>query len=332
MKRRALLFPAILLAGCGSARHQHSPGVRIAIGGRAALDYLPVYLASALGFFRDEGIDVTLQDLASTAKSLEALLGGSTDVVAGGYDGGVQMSLEGQLIKAVALLERWPPLALVVAPQAAHALRTIAALKGRVVGVASPGSSTHHFVNYLLARNGLAPSDISAVGVGVNFSMAAAVQHGQVDAAVAGPLGIALLAKQSSLAVMADCRTEKGARDTLGTSNLPSTALMVRPEWAHSHPEIVRKLAKATRRSLAWIQTHSPEEISNSMPREYKGEDPAVYVAAVRDIRPAFSPDGVMPPDGPQNISRFLSVSDPRARSASINLSTTYTNEFIQSR
>ena len=107
---------------------------------------------------------------------------------------------------------------------------------------------------------------------------------------------------------------------------------MVRPEWAHSHPEIVRKLAKATRRSLAWIQTHSPEEISNSMPREYKGEDPAVYVAAVRDIRPAFSPDGVMPPDGPQNISRFLSVSDPRARSASINLSTTYTNEFIQSR
>src|SRR5436190_12358393 len=156
MKRRALLFPAILLAGCGSARQQHSPGVRIAVGGRAALDYLPVYLASALGFFRDESIDVTLQDLASTAKALQALLGGSTDVVAGGYDGGVQMSIEGQSIQAVALLERWPPLALVVAPQAARALRTITALKGRVVGVASPGSSTHRFVSYLLARNGLA--------------------------------------------------------------------------------------------------------------------------------------------------------------------------------
>ena len=117
MKRRALLFPQFFSRAVDRLGSNIGPGVRIAVGGRAALDYLPVYLASALGFFRDEGIDVTLQDLASTAKSLQALLGGSTDVVAGGYDGGVQMSIEGQLIKAVALLERWPPLALVVAPQ-----------------------------------------------------------------------------------------------------------------------------------------------------------------------------------------------------------------------
>jgi NitT/TauT family transport system substrate-binding protein len=236
MMRRSLVLPAILLTGCGTAPQSQRPAVRIAVGGRAALDFIPVYLASQLGFFRDEKIQVTLQDLASTAKAIQALLGGSTDVVAGGYDGAVQMSVERKSILAIAVLERWPPLALVVSPQSAGSLRTVPDLRGRVVGVSSPGSSTHRFLNYVLVRNGVALSDVSTVGVGVNFSMAAAVQHGQVDAAVAGPLGIAVLAKQSPPAMLADCRTENGAQATLGTSNLPSSALMVRPEWARAHP------------------------------------------------------------------------------------------------
>ena len=331
MKRRSFVFPAILLAGCGSGSAPHRPVLRIAVGGRAALDFIPVYLTSALGFFRDEGIDVTLQDLASTPKALQALLGGSTDVVAGAYDGAVQMSIEGKTIQSIAVLERWPPLGVVVAPKSAASLRSIRDLKGRVVGVASPGSSTHRFLNYLLVRNGLTVSDVSAVGVGVNFSMAAAVQHGQVDAAVAGPLGLALLSKASTPVILADCRTEKGAQATLGTSNLPSSALMVRPEWARAHPEIMRRLCKATRRGLAWIQEHSPEDISNAMPGEYKGQDPAVYLGAVRDIRPAFSPDGIMPGDGPVNVHRLLAVSEPRTRHTGIEVQTTYTNEFMQS-
>lgn len=275
---------------------------------------------------------MTLQDLASTPKALQALLGGSTDVVAGAYDGAVQMSIEGKSIQAIAVLERWPPFGVVVAPKSAASLRSVRDLRGRVVGVASPGSSTHRFLNYLLVRNGLILSDVSAVGVGVNFSMAAAVQHGQVDAAVAGPLGMALLSKASPPVILADCRTEKGAQATLGTSNLPSSAMMVRPEWARAHPEIIRRLSKATRRGLAWIQEHSPEDISNAMPGEYKGQDPAVYLGAVRDIRPAFSPDGIMPADGPANVHRLLGVSDERARNASIDLRTTYTNEFMQSK
>src|ERR1051325_587643 len=96
MERRSLLFTAILLVDCGSSSQPQSSEVRIAVGGRGALDFIPVYLASALGFFRDEGINVTVQDLASTPKALQALLGGSTDVVAGVYDGAVQMSIEGK--------------------------------------------------------------------------------------------------------------------------------------------------------------------------------------------------------------------------------------------
>src|SRR5215207_6841108 len=119
MRRRTFVVSAGLFANCRSARQPTDSNVRIAVAGRAALDYIPVYLASALGFFRDEGIQVTLQDLASTSKALQALIGGSSDVVAGGYDAAAQMTLEGRSIKAIAVLERWPPLAVVVGARSA---------------------------------------------------------------------------------------------------------------------------------------------------------------------------------------------------------------------
>jgi NitT/TauT family transport system substrate-binding protein len=285
-----------------------------------------------LGFFRKEGLEVTVQDLAGTAKAMQSLLGGSSDVVAGGYDAAVQMTVEGQPIQAIATLERWPPLAVVAAAASARQLRTIRDLKGAVVGVSSPGSSNHRFINYLLAKNGMSLSDISTVGVGVNFSMAAAIQHGHVDAAVAGPLGMALLSKNPRLITLADCRTAEGARQTLGTANLPFIVLMVRPEWIRENPETISKLGQATRQTLAWIHEHSAEDVRDAMLPEYTGQDAAVYVRAVRDILPAFSADGIMPADGPANVKEFLGVSDRRVRDASIDLKATYTNEFVRAR
>jgi len=162
--------------------------------------------------------------------------------------------------------------------------------------------------------------------------MAAAVQHGQVDAAVAGVLGMALLAKNSNLTTLADCRTAEGARQTLGTDNFPFIALMTRPEWTHRNLETVRKLGRAIRQSLSWIHEHSAEDIQNAIPPEYKGQDAVVYLKAVRDILPAFSTDGFMPTDGPANVKEFLDISDQRVRDAHIDLRTTYTNEFVQER
>ena len=92
MRLRLVAATTIMLAGCGSAPRGRTADVRIALGGRAALDFIPVYLASSLGIFREEGLEVTLQDLASTAKATQALLGGSSDIVAGGYDAALQLT------------------------------------------------------------------------------------------------------------------------------------------------------------------------------------------------------------------------------------------------
>ena len=103
-----------------------------------------------------------------------------------------------------------------------------------MVGVTSPGSGTHRFLNYLLARSGLSPFDI-----GVNFSMAAAVQHGKVAAAVAGPLGVALLSKASRPVILADCRTEGGgagyARNKQSSLQRPDGSARVGTRQSRDH-------------------------------------------------------------------------------------------------
>jgi NitT/TauT family transport system substrate-binding protein len=119
------------------ARH-----VRIAIGGQNQMVYLPTTLAQELGFYREEGIDAELQDFAGGAKALQALVGGSADVVCGFYDHTIQMAAEGRELIAFVTMLRFPGLVLLTSPQSAGTVTRIEDLKGRVAGVTTAGSSS----------------------------------------------------------------------------------------------------------------------------------------------------------------------------------------------
>jgi NitT/TauT family transport system substrate-binding protein len=93
--------------------------VRIAIGGQTQMIYLPTTLAQELGYYRDEGIDVELQDFAGGAKALQALVGGSADVVSGFYDHTIQMAAEGREFVAFVTMLRFPGMVLATSPQSA---------------------------------------------------------------------------------------------------------------------------------------------------------------------------------------------------------------------
>src|SRR5262245_44514262 len=76
---------------CSRSSESGAKRVRIAVGGQNQLIYLPTTLARELGFYRDEGVDVELQDHAGGSKALQAAVGGSADVVSGFYDHTIQM-------------------------------------------------------------------------------------------------------------------------------------------------------------------------------------------------------------------------------------------------
>src|SRR5439155_8902726 len=102
MIRRAWLAALALALGFaagGDAVAQTK--VRLAVGGKPGLFYLPLTVTERLGYFRDEGLDVEISDFAGGARALQSLIGGSADVVTGSYDHTIQMQAKGQPVVAV---------------------------------------------------------------------------------------------------------------------------------------------------------------------------------------------------------------------------------------
>ena len=84
---RALVagFGALVLA-TGIAAAQSKPKVAIAVGGAGCLCYLPTVLAKQLGEYDKAGVEVELIDFKGGSQALQAVIGGSADVVSGYYD------------------------------------------------------------------------------------------------------------------------------------------------------------------------------------------------------------------------------------------------------
>src|SRR4051812_48220713 len=98
------LAAALLLPLGAQAQKPETAKVRLAVGGKSSLYYLPLTITERLGYFKDAGLDVEISDFAGGAKSLQALIGGSADVVTGSFDHTIQMQAKKQPIVALVQL------------------------------------------------------------------------------------------------------------------------------------------------------------------------------------------------------------------------------------
>jgi NitT/TauT family transport system substrate-binding protein len=86
--------------------------ITLAVGGKTALYYLPLTITERLGHFKEQGLEVTINDFRGGAQSLQALAGGSVDVVTGAYEHTIRMQAKGQDVRALVELGRFPGIVL----------------------------------------------------------------------------------------------------------------------------------------------------------------------------------------------------------------------------
>jgi NitT/TauT family transport system substrate-binding protein len=89
---------ALPMPGAGAPE---KPKLTLGVGGKSLLYYLPLTVAERRGFFKEQGLDVEINDFAGGAKSLQALVGGSVDIVTGAYEHTIRMQAKGQDIRSV---------------------------------------------------------------------------------------------------------------------------------------------------------------------------------------------------------------------------------------
>jgi NitT/TauT family transport system substrate-binding protein len=326
----AVLALAIALTACGRGGDPSGRSVRIAIGGQNQLIYLPTTLARELGYYRDEGLDVELQDMAGGSKALEALIGGSADVVSGFYDHTIQMAADGRELVAFVTMLRIPGFVLARSPASAATVKKIEDLKGKIIGITTAGSSSHMILTYLLQQHGIQPDEVSWTSIGTSATAVAAIEHGKVAAGMmADPAFTLVLRRNPGVAPLADFRHVEGVNAALGTRTYPASVLYTKCEWLRAHADSARKLAAAIARTLAWMQTHTPDEIADRTPVSFRGDDRTLYVDALKGSMSMFSPDGRMTAEGAEAVRKILAASVDKVRNATIDLSKTYTNELL---
>jgi NitT/TauT family transport system substrate-binding protein len=103
-------------------------------------------------------------------------------------------------------------------------------------------------------------------------------------------------------------------------------------EWIGQNRDTAAGLARAITRTLAWMHAHPAAEIAAKTPKALRGEDDDLFVEALTNSMPMFSTDGLMSPEGAEAVRTLLAGSMEKVRTASIDLSRTYTNEFVAGR
>jgi NitT/TauT family transport system substrate-binding protein len=326
--RRLVATFAALALSSGLALAQSK--VTIAVGGGACLCYLPTMLAEQLGEYKKAGLDVEVVDFKGGSQSLQAVMGGSADVVSGYFDHCVNLAAKNQSLVSFVVYDRYPGFALVVSPKQTAEIKSIKDLGGKKIGVSAPGSSTDFFLKYMLSKNGVDPNSVGVIGIGLGAAAVAAMEQGTVDAAIMlDPSVTVLQGRNKDLKILSDTRTAKDTLSVFG-GEYPGGALYTKADWIEKHPKETQALTAAIVNTLAWIHSHTPEEVMAKMPENLVGPDKAGYLAALKNTIPMYSTTGKMDPKGAAAVLAVFSQSSPDVAKANVDVSKTYTNKYVE--
>lgn len=330
---------ALGATACGSSpRSSHSSSssgggadtVRIMVGGLDKQIYLPFMLAQRLGYYKAEGVNVVLSDEPAGVDAENQMLAGNVDAVGGFYDHNIDLQAKGKSTESVVQMLQAPGEVEMVRTDEASTVTSAANFAGKKLGITDLGSSTDFITRALAVHAGVPVNKITPVAVQAGPTFIAAMQHKSIDAGMTTEPTITALEQKGLAKPLIDMRTAAGTRAALG-GTYPATCMYMTTSYVDAHKPTVQKLVNAYVKTLKWIQAHNGSQIADQMPPAYyAGVGKVNYAKALDGEKGIYSPDGLMPADGPQTILHVLSSFSPDVKGHQIDLSKTYTNAFVQ--
>ena len=331
--RTELCLMLVCVLAAASARAE-TPGiekrdVKVAVGSKVGLFFLPTMLAEYLGYYKDEGLNVEIVDLGSGGKALQALVGRSVDVTGGAYDHTVQLNAKNIPLEAFVLQARLADYAVGIVKDKIPFYKSPKDLKGKKVGISSPGAGSDMFLKLVLAKAGLKPEDVSVISVGLGSGAIAAVRRGELDAIANNDPVLTTLEESGDIRIVADARTPEGSKEYYG-GTYPAGAFYAYADFIKNYPNTAQALTNAMVRTLKWLSRATPDQVMKVLPPEFAGGDPATFKKMLVKLLPTYSPDGLFPANSGQIARDALAQFNPSVRAAKIDLGKTFTNELVE--
>ncbi|ENY99311.1 NitT/TauT family ABC transporter substrate-binding protein [Hungatella hathewayi 12489931] len=261
----AVSMLAVCVTGCKTTtRKQLKPVVLNEVA--HSIFYAPQYAAIELGYFEDEGLDLTLVNGAGADKVMTALISGDADIGFMGSEASIYVYQQGSDDYAVNFAQLTQRAGNFLVGREAQDNFTWADLKGKKVLGGRAGGMPEMVFEYILKKNGIDPAADLTIDQSINFGLtAAAFTSNDADYTVEFEPFATGLEKEGNGHVIASLGVDSGY--------VPYTAYSVRKSYLEKNPETIQKFTNAIQKGLEYVNTHSAEEIAKVIQPQFKETD-----------------------------------------------------------
>lgn len=271
------------------------PVIVVSLPGPRAAPYLPLELLAALGMDRRAGFHLELRFFGGGPLAVKDMLGENSDFAVLGMPAMAGIALENPGLRSIAVVTQAPAFAVMVRTDLRTRVRKLADLRGKTIGTHSnskAGKSTGRQVpEYLLLRVRIPLDQVNFVSAGQSYEEhAAALSGGSVDAVVAEEPAATQLEDAGIAFRLVDLHDPASARTHLGGQFI-YTQVCADVRTLAAHPDKARRLVQALRATLAWIRSHSTEDMARQlMPQDAARQ--ALLARALAHVKPVYSANG----------------------------------------
>jgi len=266
---------------------------------------LPLRVANDQGFLKAEGITAEFLDFRGGGPTVQAFAGGSVDFCICAADHVLRLANRGLDARIIVGLDEHHSYALLAKVDSPYT--DIKSLKGKSIGITSPGSFTDNTVRWAIKQAGLqAERDFQIVGAGGGASMRAAIETGQVDAGAVVTTEVADYLRSGKFKIVTDWRPTRYA----------SLVVIGRQRWADANPALARGLVRAVAKAARLIQTDTAATV-RSVKLLYPNFNDAQALEIAEAAKERLSKDGSVSPEGFETMQEVVLLSDTSLKKVS---------------
>lgn len=298
MKKKICLAVAGVLSlsfGVGCSTQQEEPALTPVRLNEVvhSVFYAPQYVAQELGFFEEEGLEVTVAIGNGADKSMTALLSDSADIALLGTEAGIYVYNEGKADYPKAFAQLTQRAGNFLVSRVEEPNFEWNDLKGKSVIGGRLGGMPELVLEYVIKENGMVIGEDMEIINNIDFSSTAGAFTGNVgDYTVEFEPVATTLEQNGSGYIVASLGEASGY--------VPYTVYMARDDFMTEHPEIIEAFTRAIYRGQQWVENHTSAEIAEVILPQFSESDVETLTTIIERYKaqdtwktdPIFSEEG----------------------------------------
>ena len=267
MKKTTVLVLGALLVLSGCAKTPDNALTPVTLNEVAhSIFYAPQYAAIELGYFKDQGIDLSLVNGAGADKVMTALVSGDADIGFMGSEASIYTYANGASDYAVNFAQLTQRAGNFLVGRQPDPAFQWSKLKGTKVLGGRAGGMPQMVFEYILKKHGIDPKTDLTIDQSISFGLtAAAFTSSDANYTVEFEPFATGLETEGTGYVVASLGTDSGY--------VPYTAYCAKQSYMEKNPQIIQKFANAIQEGLDYVNSHTAKEIARTIKPQFPETD-----------------------------------------------------------